>query len=121
MPTTIVRCPELDEPHRRRIAKELTFFWRRAGVTPAHVITRFEPPGSVYSGPFPLELPYAFVSCVVAQDRDDEFKAGYAEQLRRSFAALVPAERVFVSFFPTDPRDHYVPEARASAEEGTAR
>lgn len=121
MPTTVVHCPDLDEPHRCRIAKELTFFWRRAAVPPAHVITRFESPGAVFSGPFPLERPYAFVSCVVARDRDDAFKAGYAEQLRRSLAALVPAERVFVSFFPTDPRDHYVPEPRATAEEGTAR
>lgn len=116
MPTTTVRCTALDVAQKRRIAKELAFWWRGVGVDITHAITQFDEvaPDSVFSGPMPLsDAPFAFVTCVVAADRDTELKAAYAEQVRRSLAAVVPAHRVFVSFQPTDPRDHFVPDRQS--------
>jgi hypothetical protein len=123
MPTTTVLCPAIALPQKRRIAKELAFWWRRAGVDVNHAITRFTETAadSVYSGPLPMTgAPFAFVHCVVAADRDTEFKARYAAQVRQSLAEIAPAERVFVSFQPTDPTDHFVAVRDDPTEEGTA-
>ena len=114
MPTTTVLSPAIEVGQKRRIAKELAFWWRRAGVDINHAITRFTEVAadSVYSGPMPMAgAPFAFVHCVVAADRDTAFKASYAAQVRRSLAEIAPAERVFVSFQPTDPQDHFVEES----------
>lgn len=123
MPTTTVVSPAIALPQRRRIAKELAFWWRRAGVDINHAITRFTEvdADTVYSGPLPMDgAPFAFVHCVVAADRDTEFKARYVAQVRRSLAEIAPAARVFVSFQPTDPNDHFVAVGDDPTEEGTA-
>jgi hypothetical protein len=117
MPTTTIETPVADPRFQRRVAKELSFWWRRQGVDVNHAMTRFVPlPGErVYSGPFPLSGPeaFAFVSCLVARDRDGRFKRQYAEHVRAVLAPEVPADRVFVSFYPTDPNDHFIPGSSA--------
>ena len=123
MPTTTVLCPAIALPQKRRIAKELAFWWRQSGVDINHAITRFTEVAadSVYSGPMPMAgAPFAFVQCVVAADRDTAFKARYAAQVRRSLAEIAPADRVFVSFQPTDPNDHFIGVTDDPTAAGTA-
>lgn len=116
MPTTTVETPLDQVSFRRRVAKELTFWWRRRGVDPSHVVTRFVPGAAdqVYLGPFPnaggqADTPFAFVVCVLAADRDPAFRAAYARQVRRVLGPDIPPERVFVAVHPTDPADHFTP------------
>jgi hypothetical protein len=122
MPTTTIETPVADPRFERRVAKELSFWWRRRGAAVNHVMTRFvEVTGArVYSGPFPMSGPtpgdapaFAFVSCVVAHDRDTRFKQEYARHVRAVLGPEVPADRVFVSFHPTDPADHFTPGGSA--------
>jgi hypothetical protein len=119
MPTTTIETPVADPLFERRVAKELTFWWRRRGAAVNHVMTRFvEVTGErVYSGPFPLAGPhagaapaFAFVTCVVARDRDADFRREYARHVRAVLGPEIPADRVFVSFHPTDPADHFTPD-----------
>jgi hypothetical protein len=118
MPTTTIETSLSDPAFERRVAKELSFWWRRQGTDIRHVITRFVglDGDRVYSGPFPLNgcpgdnaLPFAFVSCVVSRSRDGWFKRAYACQVRSSLAPQIPEDRVLVSFYPVDPADHFIP------------
>jgi hypothetical protein len=59
------------------------------------------------------DRPFAVVSCVVSHHRDEGFKRAYARQVREVLAPEVPADRVFVSFRPTDPDDHFAPGSTA--------
>ena len=56
MPTTTIETPVSETRFQRRVAKELSFWWRQQGVHPSHVLTRFVATTGdrVYSGPFPL-------------------------------------------------------------------
>ncbi|MEV4613023.1 hypothetical protein AB0K43_10505 [Kitasatospora sp. NPDC049258] len=118
MPTTKVETPLADPLFEREVAKRLSFWWRRQGVDINHVITRFAdlPGDRVFSGPFPLagaggdpaEL-FAVVTCVVSHDRDPAFRREYARTVRAALGARIPADRVFLSFEPTDPADHFAP------------
>ncbi|WP_041789713.1 hypothetical protein [Microlunatus phosphovorus] len=126
MPTTTVETPLDGAPFRRRVAKDLTFWWRRHGVDPAHVVTRFLPGAAdrVFLGPFPnagdrAEVPFAFVVCVLAADRDAAFRAAYARQVRRVLGPDIPPERVFVAMQSTDPADHFTPTSDWGTEENT--
>lgn len=118
MPTTRIEMPVRDQEFERRVAKELSFWWRRHGADIRHVITRFQTLDCdrVYSGPYPMSgqpeasrAPFAFVSCVLSQSRDVTFKTEYARQVRSSLAARIPANRVLVSFYPVNPADHFAP------------
>ncbi|MGC9665120.1 hypothetical protein ACNTMW_01030 [Planosporangium sp. 12N6] len=122
MPTTTIETPVADPRFARRVAKELAFWWRRHGVDVNHAVTRFvDLPGDrVFSGPFPLAgrpgepaPAFAFVTCVLSRDRDAGFRRGYARHLRDVLAPEIPADRVFVSFQPTDPADHLTPGSPA--------
>jgi hypothetical protein len=114
MPTTTVETPVRDARFARRVAKELAFWWRRRGTDINHVITRFVPAGEVYSGPFPLtDRPFALVSCVVSHERDADFKRDYAAHMRTVLGPEIPADRVFVSFYPTDPANHFTFEEKS--------
>src|SRR5436309_10766264 len=120
MPTTTIETPVDDVRYHRRVAKELSFWWRREGVDVNHVITRFVPLAGerVYSGPFPLSgPPYALVHCVVSAERDGAFKRGYARHVRSVLGPEIPPDRVFVSFQPTDPTDHFTPGSAAWADD----
>jgi hypothetical protein len=117
MPTTTIETP-VDSPRfRRRIAKELSFWWRLQGTDINHVITRFVlvTDESVYSGPFPLtgpagaHRPFALVTCVVAASRGDDFRRSYAHAVRAALGPDITPDRVFVSFQPTDPAHHFAP------------
>ncbi|HSV64845.1 MAG TPA: hypothetical protein VLJ59_02915 [Mycobacteriales bacterium] len=111
MPTTTIELPMADPRLERRVAKELSLWWRRRGVDVNHVITRFAtlPADRVYSGPFPLAGSFALVSCLVSRDRDHSFKRDYAHAVRAVLGPRIPPDRVFVSFHPTDPADHFTP------------
>ncbi|WP_405015709.1 hypothetical protein OHV05_00355 [Kitasatospora sp. NBC_00070] len=115
MPTTKIETPLTDPAFEREVAKQLSFWWRQEGVGPNHVLTRFaELPGHrVYSGPFPLggpgADPFAIVSCLVSRDRDRAFRRRYALAVRAVLATRIPVERIFVSFDPVDPADHFTP------------
>lgn len=120
MPTTTIETPLTDGAFERRVAKQLSFWWRRQGTDIRHVITKFSvvPAGRIYSGPFPMQgrpdepvAAFAFVSCVVSCHRDHEFKRRYARIVRETLGPQIPADRVFVSFYPTDPADHFTPGA----------
>jgi hypothetical protein len=122
MPTTTIATPLTDPRFHRRVAKQLSFWWRGHGADLNHVITRFvpTPDGSVYSGPFPLAglpdrpaAPFALVSCVLAQQRSAGFKREYARRVREVVGPEVPPDRVFVSFYPSDPADHFTPDSSA--------
>ncbi|MFD0822981.1 hypothetical protein ACFQ0D_32715 [Micromonospora zhanjiangensis] len=122
MPTTTIETTVADPRFRRRIAKELSFWWRRQGTDINHVITRFVPlPGeTVYSGPFPLDgppgaptRPDALVAGVLAAGRGPQFRRAYAFAVRAALGPEVPPDRVFVSFQPTDPADHFTPGSPA--------
>lgn len=126
MPTTTVETPLTDARFHRRVAKDLTFWWRRHGVDPAHVVTRFVPGAAdrIYLGPYAMTHtpdghpePFAFVVCVMAQDRASDLRAACARQIRRSLAPEIPPERVFVAIEPTDPADHFTPADDWGAEE----
>ncbi|NRQ37775.1 hypothetical protein HII36_38995 [Nonomuraea sp. NN258] len=125
MPTTIIATPLRDPAFQRRVAKQLTFWWRRHGVTPAHVVTRFadESGDQVFIGPYPLtardERPFAFAQCVLAQDRDQDFRAACAAEIRRVLGPEIPPDRVFVAIHPTDPADHFTPDHLDSKENTT--
>lgn len=126
MPTTIIATPLRDTAFQRRIAKQLTFWWRRHGVTPAHVVTRFAPESGdqVYLGPYPLsardDRPFAFAQCVLAQDREPAFRAACAREIRRALGPEIPPDRVFVVIHPTDPADHFTPHDLDTDKEPTA-
>ncbi|GAA2591939.1 hypothetical protein GCM10010435_83300 [Winogradskya consettensis] len=109
MPTTTIESTPLDTPVQRRIAKRLTFWWRRHGVDVNHVLTVFRPAPALYSGPFPLPGPFALVTCVVAADRTAQFRREYAHAVRDALTPDLPAQAVFLSFHPTDPTDHFGP------------
>lgn len=118
MPTTTIETPLADTAFERRVAKQLSFWWRRHGADINHVITRFVPLAGerVYSGPFPMaghpgvpDRPFAMVRCEVSHERDASFKAAYAETIRSLLAPEIPAERVFVAIQPTDPANHFTP------------
>jgi hypothetical protein len=115
MPTTTIETTVADPAFQRRVAKELSFWWRRQGVPINHAITRFVrvPGEAVFSGPFPLAEvpPFALVNCVLSRDREPSFRRSYAVTVRAALGPDVPADRVFVSFHPTDPADHFVPGA----------
>jgi hypothetical protein len=119
MPTTTIETPLTDARFERRVAKELSFWWRRQGTDIRHVLTRFVTLAGdrLYSGPLPMstvgDRPFAVVSCVVSHHRDEGFKRAYARQVREVLAPEVPADRVFVSFRPTDPDDHFAPGSTA--------
>ena len=126
MPTTTIETTVTDPRFERRVAKELSFWWRRRGAAVNHVMTRFVTVTGerVYSGPFPmcgttLAPAFAFVSCVVAHDRDPRFKQEYARHVRAVLGPEVPADRVFVSFYPTDPADHFTPGSTAWGNDPT--
>ncbi|HTI23693.1 MAG TPA: hypothetical protein VL652_22035 [Kutzneria sp.] len=113
MPTTIIATPVRDTAFQRRVAKQLTFWWRRHGIAPAEVITRFERADHVFLGPFPIstrdDRPYAFVDCVVGQDRDAEFRAACAAEIRRVLEPEIPPDRTFIAIHRADPADHFAP------------
>jgi hypothetical protein len=125
MPTTIIATPLADRDFQRRIAKQLTFWWRRHGVPPAHVVTRFaaESGDQVFLGPYPIsahdDRPFAFVRCVLARDRDPAFRAACAHEIRRVLGPEIPPERVFVAIDPTDPADHFTPHDLRTEKEAT--
>src|SRR4051812_1120581 len=113
MPTTIIATLVQDPGFHRRVAKQLTFWWRRHGVTPAEVITRFERAEHVFLGPFPIstrdDRPFAFVDCTVGQDRDPAFRAACAAEIRRVLEPEIPADRTFIAIHRADPADHFAP------------
>ena len=53
------------------------------------------------------------MTCVLSHERDGDFKRAYARHLRDVLGPDVPADRVFVSFCPTDPADHFTPGSPA--------
>lgn len=112
MPTTTIELPATDARFERRVAKDLALWWRRRGVDVNHVITRFVtlPADRVYSGPFPLGDAFALVNCLVARDRDHTFKRDYADAVRTALLPAIPPSRVFISFHPTNPNDHFTPK-----------
>jgi hypothetical protein len=115
MPTTIIATPVRDQALQRRIAKQLFFWWRRHGVAPADVITRFTatPADQVFLGPYPIsardDRPFAFVDCVLGHDREPAFRAACAAEIRRVLAPDIPPDRTFVAIHPADPADHFAP------------
>ncbi|MER5865158.1 hypothetical protein [Kitasatospora sp. NPDC002040] len=122
MPTTKIETPLADPLFEREVAKQLSFWWRRQGVGFDHVLTRFaELSGDrVFSGPFPLggsgaqtgepgSQLFALVTCVVSRERDHAFRRSYALAVRALLATRIPADRIFVSFDPVDPADHFTP------------
>ena len=118
MPTTTIETPVSETRFQRRVAKELSFWWRQHGVHPSHVLTRFVAGSGdrVYSGPFPLSerpgepaTPFALVGCVLSQERDAAFRREYARRIRDVLAPDIPPDRVFVSVQPTNPADHFTP------------
>jgi hypothetical protein len=112
MPTTTIETPVADPQFERRVAKDLSFWWRRKGASINHVMTRFVAlrGDRFYSGPFPLGSPaFAVVNCVVAHDRNAGFRREYARHLRAVLGPEIPPDRVFVSFHGTDPADHFMP------------
>ena len=126
MPTTTVETPLLDPRFQRRVAKELTFWWRRHGVPPSHVVTRFRPGSAELSflGPHPMSRtgrddpdPFAFVLCVLAEERDPAFRSAYARHVRRVLGPDIPPGRVYVAIQPTDPANHFTPADDWGTEE----
>ncbi len=117
MPTTTIESTVTGVGVRRRVAKDLSMWWRRQGADINHVLTRFLPVAdeSVYSGPFPLAgspvSPFALVSCVLSVERDAEFRRAYVTAVRTALAPEIPPDRVFVSFQPTDPALHFGPDS----------
>ncbi|MEU9131934.1 hypothetical protein AB0D08_28170 [Kitasatospora sp. NPDC048540] len=120
MPTTKVETPLSDPLFEREVAKRLSFWWRQQGVDLNHVLTRFAdlPGHRVFSGPFPLggapgeDLAtnlFALVTCVVSHERDAAFRRSYALAVRAALSTRIPVDRIFVSFEPTDPADHFTP------------
>jgi hypothetical protein len=111
MPTTIIESTLADAAAHRRIAKELSFWWRRQGTEINHVMTRFVTvaPGALFSGAYPLPAPFASVTCVVSVERDAEFRDRYADAVRAALAPDIPADRILLSFQPVDPALHYAP------------
>jgi hypothetical protein len=111
VPTTTIESTLRDAAAQRRVAKQLSFWWRRRGVHINHVLTLFRPAGIVglYSGPFPLTGPYALVTCVLAATREPGFRQDYAFAVRDALAPDIAADQVFVAFQPTDPDDHFGP------------
>ena len=118
MPTTTIQTPLADSRFEHRVVRELCRWWRDRDVDIRHVLTRFETLGGerVYGGPLPLgsgRRAFALVTCVVSQERDGDFKRDLARHLRDVLGPDVPADRVFVSFCPTDPADHFTPGSDA--------
>jgi len=119
MPTTTIETPLADARFERRVAKSLTFWWRRQGTDVRHVMTRFVrlDGDRLYSGPLPISTAggeaFAVVTCLISHQRDAAFKRAYARHVRAVLAPEVPADRVFVSFRPTDPADHFTPGSAA--------
>lgn len=130
MPTTTIETPLSNDAFERRVAKQLSLWWRRQGLDIRHAITKFVVlrANRVYSGPFPMSGPpdepaaaFAFVSCVVSRHRGHEFRRQYAHVVRVTLGPEIPADRVFVSFYPTEPADHFTPGASTWGDERDAK
>ncbi|GAB3227413.1 hypothetical protein GCM10027447_18500 [Glycomyces halotolerans] len=113
MPTITIETGPLKAARRRAIAVRLTRWLAENGVAPERAIVRFAEadPALIHSGAMPLdaladaaaERPFAWVTCCIAPDRDEAFRAALAEQIT---AALGVSERTtlcYIEFRPTPP------------------
>lgn len=129
MPEVIVETNVDSAEPKRRLAKAVAVFMHREGVPIAHsiVIFRHLAAEEVFSGPYPFAKTadgerdrFAFVTCRVAETRDEEFKRALATVIADSLVPPVAPERLFVAFDPVDPANHYRgPEIARWKEEPT--
>ena len=115
MPTITITCDPLPVPRRRAAALRLTRWLRDRGVEPGHVVVHFadHQPGAVFTGGMPVEavtkgadgLRFASVVACVGADRDDDFRAGLADEVAAALGVTDPEAFLYLEFRPT-PREH---------------
>lgn len=115
MPTITITCDPLSVPRRRAVALDLTRWLRDRGVEPAHVVVHFadHQPGTVFTGGMPVEavakdadgLHFASVVACVGTDRDEEFRAAFAERVAAALGVVHPSAFLYLEFRPTS-REH---------------
>ena len=113
MPTITISTPALPPVRRRAIAVRLTRWLSNTGVDPAHAIVRFVDTAgdTIFSGAMPLDamsrgespVRFASVVCCVAPDRDEQFRAGLAEEIAAALEATEDSSFFYIEFRPTHP------------------
>lgn len=113
MPTITISTSDLPAPRRRAIALRVTRWLAGHGVRPGHVVVRFEiaDESRVLVGGWPVDalprppegLHHASVTCCVSPDRDDDFRAGLAEQIAESLGLTTATPFFYLEFRPTSP------------------
>ncbi|MGC4805378.1 hypothetical protein [Micromonospora sp. DT233] len=101
---------------QRAFARAVSTSLRREGIDINHVITKFllADGQRVFSGPFPLggvdgtSSGFAFVTCVVGQHRDSQFRSRLAATIVAALDPAVPPDRIFIRFDLTDPALHLI-------------
>jgi hypothetical protein len=122
VPTITFELSVQDPRVHRRIAKTVSLWLHQQGVDLNHVLTKFLVlgPESAYSGPFPLagtapeKHGFAFVRCVVSDDRGPGFRLALAAEITASLQPEVRPDRVFVHFDLIDPELHLLGTAALS-------
>lgn len=114
MPTITIETGPLRAARRRSIAVRLTRWLVQHGTAPERAIIRFTEadPSLVHSGGMPLdavadaaaEVPFAWVTCCVAPDRDEDFRTELAEQITAALGVCERTTLCYIEFRPTPPR-----------------
>ncbi|WP_328315558.1 hypothetical protein [Streptomyces sp. NBC_00388] len=118
MPTVDVTSPALTPSARLKAALNLTRWLTNHGSDAAHVVVAFHTadPMAYFVRGVPLttfddpggdqrRAPWASVVCHVHPDRDAEYRAGLAEEIRRTLCPEAGTGHLMVRFEPTRP-DH---------------
>ncbi|GAA3873287.1 hypothetical protein GCM10022243_43050 [Saccharothrix violaceirubra] len=110
MPTITITTTKLSTARRRAVAVRLTRWLSTHGSERGHVVVRFESTeeGTVYIGGMPVEaLPYddglrhAAVTCCVAPDRDEAYRAALAAEIGDALGLTAGTPFLYVEFRPT--------------------
>lgn len=113
MPTITIETTPLRPPERRFIAVRLTRWFADRGIEPSHVIVKFADadPSGITSGGMPVgqsagddsDPRVAWVTCCLAPERDERFRADLAEQITETLGRSRTLDLCYIEFRPTPP------------------
>lgn len=118
MPTIIFETNVSSQEFKRHVSKKVSMWLNHEGIPINHVITKYRnvEASDIYSGPYAFdrfpcaaesELKFAFISCHIAQDRSDQFKAAMAHVIVQAAQNEIKPNFIFINFHPVDPNNYF--------------